>query len=128
MPKQTQNSIKAQKAWGDCLPDFVQALAEACDKSSQRQVGRNLGLSCAAVNLLINNRYHPRPYAYVKERIRKGLMVENVFCPVLSEIPRLRCLEEQRAPFSSNNPLRLSLYRACPSCPHYMEGKNEYCK
>ncbi len=46
-------------AWGDTLPDWVRALAEACEASSQNKVAQQLGYSGALVSNVLRNRAIP---------------------------------------------------------------------
>lgn len=48
---------KAKTAWGADMPDWVQALAQATEASSQRVVARRLGLSQTAIALVLSNSY-----------------------------------------------------------------------
>ncbi|MBM2032402.1 hypothetical protein JQW49_14265 [Sulfitobacter pseudonitzschiae] len=47
----------AQKAWGDELPDWVLALAEACARTSQNRVAEDLGRSASLVSNVLRRKY-----------------------------------------------------------------------
>ena len=113
---------RAVAAWGEPLPDWVSALAEGCDRASMREVAVRLGVSPASISLAINKR-RERP-EFVKEKVEAILMISIVACPVMGVMGKLDCDKEQARPFSSANPLRVHLYRACRGgCPHYREKK-----
>jgi hypothetical protein len=111
------NVAAATRAWGQAAPEWVVVLAQACDASSQVQVGKRLGVSGSLVNQIVHNRYSAG-LDRIEQRVRGELMAETVDCPVLGEISTRRCLDEQQRPFASTNPLRVQLYRACRSCEH----------
>ena len=48
---------RARAAWGDAIPAWVEALAAACDGSSQKVVARRLGYSDAAISNALRNTY-----------------------------------------------------------------------
>lgn len=107
----------AAAAWGDALPAWVHALAEACDRRTQAAVARDLGYSPAVVNRVLRAAYAGR-YDTVEQAVTGALMAATVDCPVLGELPSHQCLEIQRRPFAATNAQRVRLYRACRSCPN----------
>ena len=108
------NLERVRAAWAKA-PDWVDALADACDRSSQGKVAAKLGISGAAVNQVLANCYKGR-VDRVAVRVRGEFMQQTVVCPVLGELSTRRCLDEQRRPFASTNMLRDLLNRACPKC------------
>ena len=109
---------KAIAAWGDPLPDWVRALAEACDVFGMRKIAEKIGVSPASLSLAINKRRGDP--SFVKARVEAVIMVTIVACPVLGVMGIVDCRKEQARPFSSANPLRVKLYRACRSgCVHF---------
>ncbi len=113
---------KAIAAWGSVLPDWVRALAEECDESSLRKVAGKLDVSPAMVSLAINRKR--ADLSFIKYPVEKVLMITMVACPVLGVMGKNECLQEQARPFSSANPQRVRIYRACRGgCPHYKEQK-----
>jgi len=113
---------KAIAAWGSPLPDWIKALAEACDDTSLRKTAARMDVSPAMVSLAINRK---RLYlSFIKVRVEKRLMITMVVCPILGVMGRNECLQEQARPFSSANPLRVQLFKACRNgCPYYKECK-----
>ena len=113
---------KAIAAWGPQAPAWVRLLAEACDADSLRKVAVKLDVSPASISLAIGNKREN--LEFIRERVEQRLMAIQVGCPVLGEISGDRCLQEQARPYSSANPLRIQIFRACRNgCPHYREKK-----
>lgn len=108
---------KARAAWGDALPDWVLALAEAAQETTQRAAGEAVGYSPTTVSEVIANRYRG-DLTKVETMVRGALMGATVMCPVLDEIGRDQCRREQTTPFRATNSTRARLRRACRSCPN----------
>lgn len=108
----------AREAWGEDMPDWVAALAEACAASSQSAVARRLSRSASMVSNLLRNRYDADP-TLAEEVIRGVLMREVIQCPSLGELPKNECQEwrKKASRFSGHNALRVRMYRACARCP-----------
>lgn len=106
------------KAWG-APPDWILALAEACDETSQAAVARRLNVSSSQINQVLKKTY-PSPLAGIEQAVRGAYMGLTVACRELGEIGRDRCLSEQVLPLKSTSPMRVRMYRACRSgCPHF---------
>ena len=117
-----RNLERAGRAWGRPLPEWVQALAEACDEGTQAGAARTIGYSPATVNQVLAGTYKGNLEA-VEGAVRGAYLEMTVACPVLREIPRNRCLAIQRQPLASTSPLRVRLWRACRSgCPNSRIG------
>jgi hypothetical protein len=57
--------------------------------------------------------------ARVEAKVRGALMGATVVCPILGEIGRDVCLDEQKKPNTGASSIRSKLYRACRAgCPH----------
>jgi uncharacterized membrane protein YgcG len=70
---------KARKAWGEALPDWVAAVAAACDATgSFTAVGKRLGYSRPAISRLITNNYDV-DRTKIERRIREVLMQSSRF-------------------------------------------------
>ena len=117
----------ALNGWGRAMPDWIDALARACDKpaSSQRKVAALLGVSVTAVNLLLKNKYAPRDHTDMEARVREILMVTIIACPVLGRLDRADCRKEQAKPLVTCNPVSVQLYRACREGCRYFEKKEQ---
>lgn len=112
----TPNVGRARAGW-KTPPDWIAALAAECDKTSQGQAAKRLGISSAAVNQVLANVYKGR-LDRVETRVRGELMRETVACPVLGDISRRDCLDHQKRKFAATNPMRVRLFAACKSCPN----------
>jgi hypothetical protein len=115
---QTDFVAKARAAWGDALPDWVLALAEEVNATMGRTAAKRIGLSPALVSYVISNNY-PGDMERVEQKVRGALMGLVVACPVLGEIGRDRCLDEQKKNFAGTSSIRARLFKACRGgCPH----------
>lgn len=119
-----QAADKARAAWGEAMPDWVAALADAADATSQAQVADRLGYSAAVVSCVLRDRY-AGDLASVRQAVEGALMRASVDCPVLGELRADRCLAEQRKPLSASSPQRVRLWRACRSCQHARAQRQE---
>lgn len=107
---------KAIAAWGT-PPDWILSLAQACDQSSQTAIAKRLAYSAPTISQVLSNTY-PGDIVRIEMMVRGALMKAVVDCPVLGEIGRNRCLEEQDEPFRSTSAMRAQLYHACRGgCP-----------
>ena len=117
------NVALTRKSWGAAAPEWVLVLAEAADASSQADVSRKLGVSSAQINQALHNTYAGR-IDRLESRVRGELMNEKVACPVLGEITKRRCLDEQRRNNGTpQNAVRVELRRACRKCPNRSGAK-----
>lgn len=104
--------------WGEAPPEWVVALADACDESSQGAVAKRIGMSAAVVNQALRNAYKGR-LDRVADRVKGELLREVVDCPVLGEISTRRCLDEQVKKLGDcTNFMARELWRACRGCTH----------
>lgn len=109
---------RAREGWGETLPDWIIALAEACQATSQTAAAKRLGVSGSQISQVLANCY-PSPLDRLEEMVRGALMGGRVQCKELGEIGRDKCLAAQALQFSSASPSRVRLYRACRAgCPH----------
>lgn len=114
---------RASAAWGAGLPDWVMALARACDApgTTQRQVAATVGYTPPVISQILNATYKGN-LRRVETVVRGAFMAEAVDCPVLGNLPVNECLEHQRRDFDGANHQAVALYRACPGCPHKQSG------
>lgn len=104
-------------AWGDPAPDWIVVLADECDRTSLRDVASRLGAGKSTLNEVLRKKYRGRT-ANIEAAVRGAFMGSTVECPVLDEIAVDLCMHNQKLPFSTANPVRVALHRACPTCPH----------
>lgn len=107
-----------EAAWKGAAPDWVIELAAEASRTSGVQTAHKIGYSSAVVTQVCGNKY-PGDLGRVAEKVRGALMGVTVLCPILAEIRRDRCLDEQRMPFSASSALRVKLFHACRNgCEH----------
>lgn len=106
------------------MSDWIDVLKQVSEHSSQSAVATRIGYSAAVVNQVLKGTYKGDLIS-VEDAVRGALMGAVVDCPVIGEMPRNRCIEHQRrgAHFAPTNPLRIQLYRACPTCEHNRGAK-----
>lgn len=110
----TSAQERARAAWRLAPPGWIEALALACDAATQNQIAQRIGYSPTVVSQTLSNRYMGDLTA-VQTAVEGALMGATVACPVLGSLGADLCQQHQRAGFSSANPLRIQLYRACRS-------------
>jgi hypothetical protein len=117
---------KAREAWGPALPNWVEALAIECDRTSQGKTAARIGRSGSLVSNVLGKKY-PGDMAAVEETVRGALMGETLMCPVMGEINKKTCRDwrGRSGTFSARNTRAVQMYRACNRCPRNMatEGK-----
>lgn len=104
---------KAQKAWGDVLPDWVEGLAKALDGLGSKRVGYKIGYNRTTLSKVINNNYPHNTYE-IERGVRISLM--EMSCPLLDGdvICDQDCENISLKPFN---------FSTCRICPNY-RGKN----
>lgn len=116
---------KAADCWSS-VPDWVSELAAIADRDGLKAAGKVIGYTSGVVSGVINNKYGG-DLQNVEERVRGALMGLKVECPILGEIGRDRCLQEQQEPFRATSAYRAQIYHACRNnCPNarLKGGKN----
>lgn len=115
---------KAHTAWGENVPAWIVILAEACNRSSQSAVAKDLGYSGSAISLVIGNNYNG-DLVRIEQMVRGALMAETVRCPILGELERNVCEAWQRKPFATTSSHRIRMHQACRSgCPNSRISSN----
>lgn len=103
-------------------PAWIKVLREVSAATSQPLAAVRIGYSTAVVNAILKGTYKG-DWKRVQQAVEGALMGSTVECPVLGSIPRQRCVEHQRAPFTATNPMRVQLSRACPDCSNNVSGR-----
>jgi len=98
-------------------PDWVVALAEACDRLGQRRAGEAIGYSGSLVSAVLRGRY-TGDLAAVERKVRWVFLASTVACPILGEIQTEACLANQRKDYPTGNAQAVRLWRACRTCAH----------
>jgi len=97
--------------------DWIAVLRQTAQATTQSAVARVIGYSSAVVSQVLKGSY-AGDTRRVQTAVEGALMGMTVECPAIGELRRDRCLDYQRQPFASTNPLRVQLSLTCPSCPH----------
>ncbi|WP_208948337.1 transcriptional regulator [Segnochrobactrum spirostomi] len=113
---------KVARAWGSA-PDWVRVLAERCDATSQKKAAREIGYRDSVVSQILAGTY-AGSIANVEQAVRSALMRSTLDCPVLGPIGGAECAGHQREQYSSANPLKVRLFRACRTCVHASGGRS----
>jgi len=108
----------ARTAWAGSLPDWGEALALECGRTSQNRVAERLGRSAAMVSQILRNKY-PGDLTGFEERFRGVFQAQALECPALGLIPSHECQDwrVKAKVFTAGNPLRTRMFRACAACP-----------
>ncbi len=110
-------AAKARAAWGEAPPEWVAALAAACDGSTQSRVAQDLDLNAGYVSWALG-RQHARYWPRVEAAVRGRLLAAHVECPVLGVLRVDRCALLRRGGAKISRAMRARLAGACPGCPH----------
>ncbi|MEL6586789.1 MAG: hypothetical protein AAFQ50_09020, partial [Pseudomonadota bacterium] len=106
------------ETWGHDAPDWVKALADACDESSQSKVSRQIGLSSSVISQTLRGTY-PGSMRNVEEQVSGALLSVTVACPILGDLATHVCRDWRKKSdrFAATNSLRVRMFRACNQCP-----------
>lgn len=106
------------EVYGGAAPDWVRALARACELTSQSEVARRLDRSPGAINQILRNKYGAST-SNLEERVRGLLMAATVECPVLGELSTVACQDwrEKARTFVPTSAHRARMFHACNACP-----------
>lgn len=109
---------KVRASYGPDLPDWVEELAMHASSNSAVMTAKKLGYSPAVLSHVFANSY-AGDLARVEDKVRGALMGAMVICPILGEIGRDHCLDQQKKPFQATSSIRSKIYRACRNgCSH----------
>jgi len=123
--KKTRALQVVAECWGANPPDYIVALAEACEAAgSQSLVARRIGYSPAVISTTLKN-YYKGDSGAVEIAVRAALLSETVTCPAVGQtIALATCLEHQAHVAAANrsSAFRISMIRQCPQCPNSRRG------
>ncbi len=91
---------------------WISELRSACTRLGQKEVARRIGYSPAVISQVVNGKY-PGDLGRVQAQVEGVLMKRVVDCPMLGEVTLDVCRGHQRRKFSTTNPMRVQMYRAC---------------
>lgn len=92
-----------------------EVLRQHRDAHGGKETAKAIGYSPTVVSQVLSGTYKGDIKA-VQQKVEGALMGVMVDCPVIGELPRDRCLENQRMPATAANPLRTRFAKACPKC------------
>lgn len=111
-------SQKAAVAWNGAAPDWVGVLADEASRTSMGEAAKRIGYSTGVVSAVIANKYKG-DLSSVEARVRGALLSEEVECPVMGDVRKDRCADEQKKNFTGTSALRTRIFNACRSgCIH----------
>ncbi len=102
----------ARESFGEALPDWVEVMAIEATRTSATSVAQRLAYSVAVISSVCRAKY-AGDLGKVEARVRGVFMGELVDCPVLGEIGRSHCLDEQAKKHVGTSATRTALFRAC---------------
>lgn len=114
---------KAHASWGEA-PDWVLALAEACNATSLKLAGKRINYSGSSISQVISRTYRG-DMARMEAMVRGAFMAATVTCPELGEMARHICLDWQRRPYTDASAMHIRMWRACQSCPNAARRNRE---
>lgn len=118
MKRKVDFLAKSKEAWGEELPDWVAELAREAGRTTSALAAKRIGYSGAVLSHVFANNY-AGDIKRVEAKVRGALMGENVVCPIVGEIGRDRCLDEQKMGNTGASSIRTRLFHACRGgCPH----------
>lgn len=98
--------------------EWLLVLEAKVRSSSQAKIARELGVSPTMLNQVLHGKYKGL-IANIRTRVEGKYLRRSVECPAAGCISVDTCQENQARPFSSTNPQRVRLYRACRGgCPN----------
>lgn len=103
---------------------WIERLRRACEESSQAKVARDLRQrdgfpSSTVINQVVHGTYpSEKGRARLRELVEGRYMGVTVECPIQGQIARDECAHWQQQPFTTANPERVSMFRACRTCPN----------
>lgn len=112
------SALETARAAHDPCPDWIEALAQECDRTSQNKAAARLGYTPGAISAVLRGKYGASTGS-IEQTVRGALMAETLDCPALGEIGKQTCLKWRRKSrvFSNANSLSVTMYRACTRCP-----------
>lgn len=113
----SDRTILAAEAWADAPPNWIMALIQACEQTSQNKVADRLGVAASTVSQLIRNSY-PGNMTRMEARVRTVLLEKEICCPALGKISGEACLKwrDRTATLTSASPKIVGMFRSCRSC------------
>lgn len=111
------NVERARAAWGEELPRWIEILAAACDRTTQRRVADSLSRSSGYVSRLINRNY-TGSWPEAEQLVLSTFSADTVECPVARQIALKVCIRFRRRKGTVINMVQRQFASACPTCPN----------
>lgn len=120
---------RARAAWrsmGEKVPEYILALASDCNRHSLSIVGHKVGYSGSTLSTILGGNYNGN-MAKVEDKLSAIYFAQVIVCPVLGDLKRHKCLENQDRPFRATSAHRARLYHACRdgACIHSKHTKKD---
>lgn len=94
---------------------WLTVLKQKCDEHTQTSVAKEMGYSPAVINQVLKGCYKGDKEK-VKEIVEGKYMNKKVDCPAIGKISVDLCVGYRGREFKATNPLRVQLYKTCPTC------------
>ncbi len=105
--------------------NLLDLLRDAVERQgSQARVAKMLGYSSATISQILSGKYQGELDNFLT-KVEEIFGTRDVACPVSGTIPLNECVRERRTPFSTSNPRRVQMYRACLKCPFNTDSTKE---
>lgn len=88
---------------------------ETVDRFGTSEVARRLECSAGLVSQIYHGKY-ASPLDKWRERFLDAYSPALVDCPILGQIARPTCAMHRGRGFAATNPIRVQLFRTCPTC------------
>ena len=102
--------------------DLRDHFRKTCKEQGQATVARAIGYTPSTISQMLSGTY-PADDSAVMEKFREVYGGITVDCPVLSTISLDKCGFHRRREFAASNPVRVALFRTCPTCTVWKGGK-----
>jgi hypothetical protein len=123
LPPNTKcNHAEARTHWGKKLPEWIFLLAEACNRTSQKAVGKTMHYSGGTISRVLRKTY-AGDMAEVKKRVMAFLGDARFACPVM------KCTIAADQCFNYRRGIEMLAFAghfriACPKCPNNADRPN----
>ena len=113
---------KGEQPWAS--EEWVQVLRGAVEERGKEPVAEALGCSRATVHQLMTGRY-TSPIEKWRTKVMAELARDRVQCPILGPIDMVECRKHRTRDFAATSPVRVKLFKTCPTCPNNPESDAE---
>ncbi|EGU34782.1 transcriptional regulator [Vibrio scophthalmi] len=100
---------------------WLEALQTRANLVPLTVIAKEVGYSKSTISRVLNGSYGGDIEA-VKHAVQDAYLFKKVECPLLGEIERKQCEQNQNRPFAATNPMRVQLHHTCKSCTYRTQG------